>query len=178
MKQKTKPESISVAEYKELVNPTQTGKKRQSRKRIEGLFQDQCKNRFESYQCWNQLTKKAIFVHVPNERVFSTSIISLLRSKGVPLSANQAKVMSFYLNGFAKNLAKAGAKKSFPDNIIVGDGKTVIFFELKVNDNKATADQEVMLNLLKSFGFPVYLLYNIDEFDEMLKKEGLIKELY
>lgn len=174
MKQKTKSESISVAEYKEILS----GEKPKRNKREEGILQEQIKNRFQWYKFYNYLLVEAVFVHIPNERVFSESIIKYLAAKKVPLNAIQAKLLKFYLSGFAKNLARAGIFKGFLDNMIVCQGGRVIFFEVKVGKNKPSLEQAGIMEVLKYFGFAVYLVYSIDEFESMLEKEKVKKEFY
>ena len=161
---------VSIAEYKK-----ELAKQPKRNKRKEGELQEQIKLRFEQYKCWGQLRINAIFVHIPNERIFGGAIASFLKGKECPLTWIQIKWMNFYLAGFAKNLAKAGAFKGFLDNmIIVSDGR-IIFFELKVDKNKPSPEQQDLMNTLQAFGYAVYLLYTIDDFDEMLGREMLLK---
>lgn len=172
MKPKTKSDSISIAEYKEILDK----QKPKRNKRHEGILQEQCKNRFQWYKFYNHLLIEAIFVHIPNERIFGEALIKYLAIKKVPLSATQARLLKFYLSGFAKNLAKAGVFKGFLDNMIICEGGKVIFFEIKIGKNKPSFEQAGLMDVLKYFGFGVYLLYSIEEFEEMLEIEKIKKE--
>jgi len=75
-----------------------------------------------------------------------------------------------HLNGGSGRSGKL-QKSGEPDLIIYGPDKNTFFIELKAKTGKLRESQLINQQLKESLGYKVYLVRNIDDFKEIIKKE-------
>lgn len=154
-------------------------KGRQRRRQNENILQQQCKNRLDSLQGWKQLKQDVLMVHIPNERIFGGSIVTLLKSKGCPLSPMQIKLMNNYLAGFAANIKKGGGAASISDNFYITKCNTCQKGRVFAAESKAgtslSKEQKESEKMLQDLGVPTYRINCVDDHDRMIHEEIGIK---
>jgi len=95
-----------------------------------------------------------------------------------PYDCGKRGWVCFHFNPGKKHLIdntwwNSGIPNGWPDlTILIGDGRT-IFIETKIKPNKPSKNQIKMLKILRSKGFICEIIYNIDEWKNLLMDKML-----
>jgi len=98
------------------------------------------------------------------EADFRKQVIEFLEWHGylVVFTANE------YLRERFKNTK--GFVKGFPDLLVIGKDGKHFFIELKVGKNTLSHEQAEIIQKLRIFGHAVFVVYSLDQLQEILKK--------
>ena len=105
-------------------------------------------------------SRNFFFFSIPNEGAMITAMIAGMTSKTMAIMINHFK--------------KMGMVPGIPDLCILFESKA-IFIEVKKPGEKPTPGQEIIHNVMEKTGHVVWIASSVEEIEQILKEEGIIK---